>query len=150
MNPARIPQAPYSSPVMERHTFIGVITGSLLAGPFAAEAQPAPKVARLGVLLFSTPPAEPNLPALLTGPRDLGYAEGRNIVLQYRGAEGRPERVSGLAHEIVALKPDLILVLGGDLVPFVSFIGDAGKATAVPQRGSAVTVTHPCRSVLEP
>jgi hypothetical protein len=47
MNPARIPQAPYSSPVMERHTFIGVITGSLLAGPFAAEAQPAPKVARL-------------------------------------------------------------------------------------------------------
>ena len=56
---------------------------------------------------------------MLAGLRDLGYVVGRNIVLEYRGAEGRPERVSGLAHQIVALKPDLIVVLGGDLVPFV-------------------------------
>jgi putative ABC transport system substrate-binding protein len=104
---------------MDRRAFIGTLAGSFLAAPLAAEAQPVPKVARLGVLLFSTPAAEPNLPALLAGLRDLGYVEGRNIVLEYRGAEGRPERVSGLAHQIVALKPDLIVVLGGDLVPFV-------------------------------
>ena len=102
-----------------RRAFIGTLAGGLLAVPLAADGQPTPKVARLGVLLFSTPAAEPNLAALLAGLRDLGYVEGRNIVLEYRGAEGRPERVSGLAHQIVALKPDLIVVLGGDLVPFV-------------------------------
>jgi putative tryptophan/tyrosine transport system substrate-binding protein len=104
---------------VDRRAFIGTVAGGLLAAPLAVEAQPAPKVARLGVLLFSTQAAEPNLPALLAGLRDLGYVEGRNIVFEYRGAEGRPERVGGLAHQIVALKPDLIVVLGGDLVPFV-------------------------------
>jgi putative ABC transport system substrate-binding protein len=104
---------------VDRRAFIGTVAGGLLAAPLAVEAQPAPKVARLGVQLFSTPAAEPNVPALLAGLRDLGYVEGRNIVLEYRGAEGRPERVGGLAHQIVALKPDLIVVLGGDLVPFV-------------------------------
>ena len=104
---------------MDRRMFLETLAGGLLAAQRAAEAQPAAKVARLGVLLFSTPAAEPNLPALLAGLRDLGYVEGRNIVLEYRGAEGRPERVSGLAHQIVALKPDVIVVLGGDLVPFV-------------------------------
>jgi putative ABC transport system substrate-binding protein len=104
---------------MERRAFISSLAGGFLTAPLAATAQPATKVVRLGVLLFSTPAAEPNLPALLAGLRDLGYVEGRNIALEYRGAEGRPERVSGLAHQIVALKPDLIVVLGGDLVPFV-------------------------------
>lgn len=104
---------------MERRTFLAMVSGGLLAASLAAEAQPAVKIAHLGVLLFSTPAAEPNLPALLAGLRDLGYVEGENIVLEYRGAEGRPERVSGLAHEIVALKPDLIVVLGGEWVPFV-------------------------------
>jgi ABC-type uncharacterized transport system substrate-binding protein len=93
---------------VDRRAFIGTVAGGLLAAPLAVEAQPAPKVARLGVLLFSTPAAEPNVPALLAGLRDLGYVEGRNIVREYRGAEGRPERVGGLAHQIVALKPDLI------------------------------------------
>jgi len=66
----------------------------LLTAPLAVEAQPAGKVARLGVLLFSTPAADPNLPAFLGGLRDLGYVEGRNVALEYRYAEGRPERVS--------------------------------------------------------
>src|SRR5882724_5901625 len=104
---------------MDRRAFLSAVTAGFLAAPLVAQAQPAAKVARLGVLLFSTPAAEPNLAALLAGLRDLGYVEGRNIVLEYRGAEGRPERVTGLAHQIVALKPDLIVVLGGDLVPFV-------------------------------
>jgi len=86
---------------VDRRAFIGTVAGGLLAAPLAVEAQPALKVARLGVLLFSTPAAEPNLPALLAGLRDLGYVDGRNIVFEYRGAEGRPERVGGLAHQIV-------------------------------------------------
>jgi putative tryptophan/tyrosine transport system substrate-binding protein len=92
---------------------------SILAGRLAAEAQPAGKVARLGVLVFSTPAADPNLPAFLGGLRDLGYVEGRNIALEYRYAEGQPERVSELALHIASLKPDVFVVLGGDMVPFV-------------------------------
>jgi hypothetical protein len=67
--------------VRDRRAFIGTLAGSLLAAPLAIDAQQAPKVARLGILLFSTPTAEPNLPALLAGLRDLGYVEARNIVL---------------------------------------------------------------------
>ena len=92
---------------------------SILAAPLAAEAQPAGKVSRLGVLLFSTPAADPNLPAFLGGLRDLGYVEGRNVTLEYRYAEGQPERVSELALQIASLKPDVFVVLGGDMVPFV-------------------------------
>jgi putative ABC transport system substrate-binding protein len=92
---------------------------SILAGPLAAEAQPAGKVARLGVLLFSTPAADANLPAFLGGLRDLGYVEGRNVALEYRYAEGQPERVRELALQIASLKPDVFVVLGGEMVPFV-------------------------------
>ena len=91
----------------------------MLAAPCVVGAQPAGKVARLGVLLFSTPAADPNLPAFLAGMRDLGYVEGRNLALEYRYAEGRPERVSGLAFQIASLKPDVVVVLGGDMVPFM-------------------------------
>ena len=91
---------------------------SILAGPLAAEAQPTGKVARLGVLLFSTPAGDPNLSAFLAGLRDLGYVEGRNIALEYRYAEGQPERVRELALQIASLKPDVYVVLGGDMVPF--------------------------------
>jgi putative tryptophan/tyrosine transport system substrate-binding protein len=92
---------------------------AFIAAPPGAEAQSAGKVARLGVLLFSTPAADPNLPALLAGLRDLGYVEGRNVALEYRYAEGRPERVSELALQIASLKPDVVVVLGGDMVPFM-------------------------------
>ena len=97
----------------------GALALGLLAASLAREAQPAGKVARLGVLLFTTPAADPNLPAFLGGLRDLGYVEGRNVALEYRYAEGRPERVSELALQIASLRPDVVVVLGGDMVPFV-------------------------------
>ena len=96
-----------------------VLTVSLILAPFAAEAQQAGKVARLGVLLFGTPATDPNLAAFVAGLRDLGYVEGRNLALEYRSAEGRPERVRELAVQVVSLKSDVIVVLGGDMVPFV-------------------------------
>ena len=102
-----------------RAALAAALAASLLGAPLAAEAQPAGKVARLGVLLFSTPAADPFLPAFLAGLRDLGYVEGRNVVLEYRYAEGQPARVSELALQIASLKPDVIVVLGGDMVPFV-------------------------------
>ena len=50
---------------------------------------------------------------------DLGYVEGKNIDIEYRYAEGRPDRLPELAEELVRLKPDVMFVLGGDVAPFV-------------------------------
>jgi putative ABC transport system substrate-binding protein len=91
----------------------------LLATCAVAHGQPRAKVARLAVLMFDTPATNANLAAFLGGLHDLGYAEGRNIVLEYRYAEGRPERVAQAAAETVSLKSDVIVVLGGDMVPSV-------------------------------
>lgn len=96
--------------------FIGVAI--LLVAPLGGEAQQAGKVARLGVLLFSTPEGEPNLAAFRRGLGELGYVEGKNLTTVYRYAEGKPERLAGLATELAALKPDVILALGGDVAPF--------------------------------
>jgi len=96
-----------------------VLTVTLALAPLTVESQQTNAGARLGVLLFGTPATDPNLAAFVAGLRDLGYVEGRNLVLEYRNSEGRPERVRDLAVEVVSLKPDVIVVLGGDMVPFV-------------------------------
>ena|SRR3989442_427006 len=90
---------------------------TVLATPLAAEAQPAGSMARLGVLLFGTPATDLGLPPLREGLRDLGYVEGRNIVLEYRYAEGKAERLPDLARELASLKPNVIFALGGDVAP---------------------------------
>ena len=91
----------------------------LLAAPLSGEAQQAGKVARVGVLLFSTPEGDPNVTAFRQGLSELGYIEGKNLTTVYRYVEGKPERLAGLAIELAALKPDVILALGGDVAPFV-------------------------------
>jgi ABC-type uncharacterized transport system substrate-binding protein len=96
-----------------------LLTFGLVLGSPATEAQQPGKVARLAVLLFGTPASDPNLAAFVAGLRDLGYVEHRNLVLEYRSAEGRPERGRELALQVASLKPDVIVVLGGDMVPFV-------------------------------
>ena len=79
---------------------------AMLAAPLAAEAQQAAKIARIGYLT-DTPPASPHLrEAFLQGLRDLGYVEGRNVVIEYRAAEGKFERLPALVAELVALKVD--------------------------------------------
>jgi putative ABC transport system substrate-binding protein len=99
---------------MDRRTFLSTVTGSLLAAPLAAEAQQAAKIARIGYLSLDTATSAGNREAFLQGLRDLGYVEGRNVVIQYRDAEGKPERLPALAAELVALKVDVILA-GGTL-----------------------------------
>ncbi len=96
-----------------RRAFIGTLAGALLTAPLAAEAQQAAKVARLGFLALN-PAANPHLhEAFRQGLRDLGYVEGRNLVIEYRSAEGKPERLPALAAELVALKVDVIVTGGG-------------------------------------
>jgi putative ABC transport system substrate-binding protein len=87
----------------------------LLAMPLAGEAQQAAKVPRIGYLTGSLA-GDPHLPeAFRQGLRDLGYVEGRNVVIEYRDAEGRLERLPALAAELVALKVDVIVAAGGTL-----------------------------------
>jgi putative ABC transport system substrate-binding protein len=94
----------------QRRDFL-IAAGALLAAPLAAEAQQAAKVARIGYLSHNLA-ASPHLrEAFLHGLRDLGYVEGRNVVIEYRYAEGKPERLSALAAELVALKVDVIVTV---------------------------------------
>ena len=74
-----------------------------------ANAQPTAKVSRIGILAdFSSP----QLDALRQGLRALGYIEGQNLLIEYRYAEGRHERVPELVAELLGLKIDLILTSG--------------------------------------
>jgi putative ABC transport system substrate-binding protein len=98
---------------MDRRMFIGCVAGGLLAAPLAVRAQQVGKVYRIG-MLEAIPAAQnaANLDALRKGLRDLGYVEGRNLVIEYRSADGRAERFPALAAELVRLKVDLIVTRG--------------------------------------
>ena len=92
---------------MNRRAFLTGLSGSLLAAPLAAEAQQAGKIARIGYLGTNLA-VSPHLPeAFRQGLRDLGYVERRNVVIEYRSAEGKLERLPALAAELVALKVDV-------------------------------------------
>jgi putative tryptophan/tyrosine transport system substrate-binding protein len=98
--------------VTTRRAFIAVLAGGLLAAPRVPEAQQAVKVARIGYLAANLA-ANPHLQeAFRQGLRDLGYVEGRNVVIEYRFAEGKFERFPALAAELVALKVDVIVAPG--------------------------------------
>ena len=86
-----------------------ILTLSLTLAPLAAEAQQAGKIDRIGYLSPSPAAANPLSEAFRQGLRDLGYVEGRNVVIEYRSAEGKLERFPALAAELVALKVDVIV-----------------------------------------
>jgi putative ABC transport system substrate-binding protein len=88
---------------------IALILALVLAAPLAAEAQQAAKVARIGYLSPNLAASPHTHEAFRQGLRDLGYVEGRNVVIEYRDAEGKPERLPALAAELVALKVDIIV-----------------------------------------
>ena len=103
---------------VQRRRFL-IAAGALLAIPLA-DGQQAAKVARIGHLSPNLA-ANPHLrDAFLQGLRDLGYVEGRNVVIEYRDAEGKLERLPALAAELVALKVDVIVAEGGTLGPRVA------------------------------
>jgi ABC-type uncharacterized transport system substrate-binding protein len=97
---------------MNRRAFMTVLGGAA-AWPLAARAQHGERIYRIGIL--EPLPASrnaANLDKLRKGLRDLGYAEGRNLVIEYRSADGRAERFPDLASELVRLKVDLIVTRG--------------------------------------
>jgi putative ABC transport system substrate-binding protein len=97
--------------VITRRAFIGALAGGLLATPLAAEGQRAGKAPQIGVLGATRPEDLPQLEGLRHGLRERGYVEGQDIVIEYRWAQGRFERLPGLAAELVGLKPAMIVAL---------------------------------------
>jgi len=96
--------------VMDRRAFITIVGGSILAAPLVTEAQPTGKVYRIGFLAGGSPgPTAPNVDQFRQGLRELGYVEGQNIVIEYRWAEGKLDRLPELATDLVRLKVDLIV-----------------------------------------
>jgi putative tryptophan/tyrosine transport system substrate-binding protein len=85
---------------------------ALGATPLAAEAQQAAKVARIGYLAADRAANPRQHEAFRQGLRELGYVEGRNLVIEYRDAEGKLEQFPTLAAELVALKVDVIVTSG--------------------------------------
>ena len=88
--------------------FIVCLITTVMAAPVATDAQPPSKVARIG-LLCATRCEGPGLDMLRAGLRDLGWVEGRNLVIEARAAGGQLDRLPTLARELVALNLDLIV-----------------------------------------
>src|SRR5262245_27814323 len=85
---------------------------SLVAGPFAEAQQPA-KVPRIGVLAtFSQSVIAARVEGFRQGLRELGYVEGKNIVIEWRSADGNNDRMAALAAELVGLKVDVLVSPG--------------------------------------
>ena len=94
---------------MHRRKFIMVLGGAAVTWPVAARAQQPGKVYRIGFLWDSPDAFLDALEAFRQGLRELGYVEGRTIAIEYRWAEGKPERMREFAEELVRLKVDVIV-----------------------------------------
>ncbi|MGH7323575.1 MAG: ABC transporter substrate-binding protein [Candidatus Rokuibacteriota bacterium] len=92
---------------------IVILALALLAAPLAAQAQQTEKLHRVGFLGNSTAALEAHLVgSFREGLRDLGYVEGRNVLIEYRWAEGKYERFPVLIAELIAQKVDVIVTAG--------------------------------------
>jgi putative ABC transport system substrate-binding protein len=98
---------------MDRRRFLLTSLAGALAAPLAAEAQQAGKVWRIGFLPFSTCPAPPyDNDRFRSALRNLGYVEGRNVVIECRAAAGQNERLLDAAAELARLKIDILVAQG--------------------------------------
>ena len=99
--------------MMNRRRFLRTLGASLLAAPLAVDAQQAGKVPQIGFLSVTSPSDRPSLvDAFRQRLRELGWVEGQNIVIDYRYAEDRVDRLPALAAELVRLKVDVIVSAG--------------------------------------
>src|SRR5262245_21093556 len=139
---------------MRRIGLAVVLALSLVLAPLAVDAQQASKVWRIGFLALL--PAEDVTFVKILKQRllELRYIEGRNLIFEYRSAEGRQERLAELAMELAQARPDVLIAGSGTLAPlalkrttttipivFVS-VGDpvgAGVVTSLAKPGGNVT-----------
>jgi putative tryptophan/tyrosine transport system substrate-binding protein len=124
---------------MDRRTFISAAAGSLIAPPFAAMAQQAAKIRRIGVLLSGTITSPGSLTDAL---RTYGWMEGQNLTVERRAAANKVELVPVLAAELVNTNVDVIVTYGAvaslaaknatTTIPIVSATGDPVRLGLVP------------------
>jgi len=118
--------------------FITLLGGAAAAWPLAARAQQPAKIARVGIIDDA-----PIWDHFRQGLREAGYVEGQNLAIEYRSAEGQPERLAAAARELVAMPVDVITVYGTaatraaqqatTTIPIVMIaIGDPIRAGLVP------------------
>jgi putative ABC transport system substrate-binding protein len=146
-------------PVSNR--FIYIALGAVLLGlSFAAEAQQLTKIPRIGFLGASSASAlAARIEAFRQGLRELGYVEGKNIVIEWRSAEGKLDRLPALAAELVRLKVDVIVTTGPaptrpakeatSTIPIVMAfdndpVGNGFVASLARPGGEHYWVVHPC------
>ena len=139
--------------VLRRVGLVSLLCLTTLAAQLAAEAQQAAKVPRIGYLTGSLASSPHLREAFRQGLRDLGYVEGRNVVIEYRDAEGKYDRLPALAADLVALKVDVIVVTSTPAalaakqatrtIPIVlAFVADpigSGLVTSLARPGGNVT-----------
>jgi putative ABC transport system substrate-binding protein len=136
---------------MERRAFLGTFGFSVLAAPLAAEAQPARRPI-IGVTLAGSLP-NPYGETLRRALAELGWVDGQNVRIEYRYAEGRPERYPGFFAELLRLNVDVIVAGGGTgpamaarqatrTTPIIVFVPDpvaAGLVSSLARPGGNVT-----------
>ena len=139
--------------MLTRRLFLGAVSAGVLATPEVTEAQPPPKVYRIGVLTLTYAPSTPPIEAFRQGLREHGYVEAQNIALEFRFAEGTSTRLPALAAELVRLKVDVIVTQSNaatlaaknatQTIPIVmAFAGDpvtAGMVGSLARPGANVT-----------
>jgi putative ABC transport system substrate-binding protein len=99
---------------MRRREFIAGIGGTVAVWPLAALAQKS--TPRIGWLVYGDPKLGPIDQSLKDAIAQTGLVDGRNIEIVFRYANGKPDQLAGLADELVAQKPDLLLAVGGDVI----------------------------------
>ena len=140
--------------MITRRKFIMVFGAGAFA-PFASFAQQQDKVWRVGILVYrhvNLVDADYYYGPFTQGMRELGYVEGKNLMLEWRSAEGKVERLAELAAELVQLKPDVIYVSGTpatlaiqkatNTIPVVSESGDpvgSGFVKSLAKPGGNIT-----------
>src|SRR5713226_3692943 len=92
---------------LRRREFIALLGGAAAAWPLAARAQQAAKIPRIGIIDDA-----PMWNAFRQGLRDLGYLEGQNIAIEYRTAEGKPDRLAAAVAELVRVPVAVIITFG--------------------------------------
>ena len=100
---------------MDRRRFLLTSVVGGLAGPLTAGAQPAVNIARIAFLSLAPGENTTLMRALSERLHELGYIEGTNLVLEYRSAEGRQDRLAPLAAELARARPDVLIAGAGTL-----------------------------------
>ena len=133
---------------------LGVLALVVLALPLAADAQPIAKLPRIGVLWQTAPPppVHPQTTALLQGLKELGWEDGKSVVIEYRYGANQADRLATFAAELVRLKVDVITTAGDfsthaarqatTTIPIVALVGfpvESGFVKSLSRPGGNIT-----------